>query len=218
MKKCLQPGVKTHIHKSTKNIFHFFSKIKGFTFRFSKNQATVVAGDRAGPDAELGRTGLRNGAVTCRQDMFAADVPNSFHARDIAYLALLNPFWESELVSWHLCSFGGDLLATTCALTSMHHATVQNLVSHLDINIIKTGLCMSASNSPVTCPTTCCWTSAISKVSFQVSLSATLPADYCHRSLHCLVRTLSNRLAAWLAADLEWPTSKRMTCYFPCIW
>lgn len=161
---------------SQKTFSIFFSKKKCFTFRFSKNRATVVAGDRAGPDAELGRTGLRNGAVTCRQDRHMQrrgsrhmQRRQMFRIPSMLATSGILPFWThsgSELVSWHLCSFGSDLLATTCALTSMHHATGQNLVSHLDINIIKTGLCMSASNSPVTCPTTCCWTSRALKVSF----------------------------------------------------
>ena len=123
------------IHK--KHFPFFFSKIKGFTFRFSlpshrRRRRPCRAGCRAGPH----RTSQRGRHLpTGPAHAMAADVPNSFHARDIAYLqylALLNPFWESELVSWHLCSFGGDLLATTCALTSMHHDTSQNLVSHLD--------------------------------------------------------------------------------------
>lgn len=154
--------MKTHIHKSTKNTFHFFFKDKTLHLPIlpshRRRRRPCRAGCRAGPHrtSQRGRhlpTGPAHATAWFTAHATAADVPNSFDARDIAYLALLNPFWESELVSWHLCSFGGDLLATTCALTSMHHATGQNLVSHLDINIIKTGLCMTASNSPVTCPT-----------------------------------------------------------------
>ena len=165
-------------NQSRKKRFHhvWTFEDRKLTFWFPY-QATVVTGDRAGPDAELGRTGLRNGAVTCRHDRhmqrlaaawFMADFPDvlprsgrkkATHFTSIFLSgALFEPIlgeWIGELASlllrrwfssYDLCCRVDTALSIWAYyhflmfwihLRSMNHATGQNLVSYLDINIIK---------------------------------------------------------------------------------